>query len=503
MVAQITGTDAAEVFSVRSSELPGGSIDGGGGADILELRDFLYPELFDFTALTTFKNIEAISAVLEIAQVRIRADQLAGVTTLDSSDVEHTDQLIIVGNDIDLRDKSFVGPWTIQPENANAMLHVGDVETAMLIDASTVRGTQVEILSGELTDAQRVALYDHGIDVVTDSRTTTTAAGPTLTGLQGDAIHFKRGEEFKYLDWGSDATVSVQGHLASLVVRFTSRVDLFDMLDLKETASIKIGARTADGDDSIIVDGVTVGGAYRDDITQALHFTFNENATAERVQKLIRDISYQNSLAPSSGSLGVEFVLTDAGGRTAKATATIQFGSTVPPSTTEGTGLIVGTSRSETLRGGDTGDTIFGGSGNDTVFGGGGNDQIHGQAGRDVLYGNLGRDAFIFDTKITKKTYKKHMDKIADFSRKDDSIYLENKVFKKLGKKGSLTHPKALAKGYFHVGTKAHDANDHIIYNKKKGILYYDDDGIGAHKAIIIATLTKHPKINHHDFFVI
>jgi hypothetical protein len=34
-------------------------------------------------------------------------------------------------------------------------------------------------------------------------------------------------------------------------------------------------------------------------------------------------------------------------------------------------------------------------------------------------------------------------------------------------------------------------------------VLYYDDDGIGAHKAVAIATLSKHLKFHHYDFVVI
>ena len=60
-----------------------------------------------------------------------------------------------------------------------------------------------------------------------------------------------------------------------------------------------------------------------------------------------------------------------------------------------------------------------------------------------------------------------------------------------------------MASKMFYSGTKAHDKDDHIIYDKKKGVLYYDDDGIGSHKAIVIATLKKGLKMTYHDFLVI
>jgi Ca2+-binding RTX toxin-like protein len=56
------------------------------------------------------------------------------------------------------------------------------------------------------------------------------------------------------------------------------------------------------------------------------------------------------------------------------------------------------------------------------------------------------------------------------------------------------------------VGTKAHDADDRIIYNKATGALYYDDDGTGAHVQVQFATLgaTIHPtNLAYNDFVLI
>jgi Ca2+-binding RTX toxin-like protein len=165
-----------------------------------------------------------------------------------------------------------------------------------------------------------------------------------------------------------------------------------------------------------------------------------------------------------------------------------------------------GTTGDNTMTGSNDGpDILHGGAGNDVLSGFGGNDVLYGEAGRDILAGGTGRDIFVFNTPISKSkaVNKANLDKIADFSVKDDSIYMENKVFKALGKKGSLTHPKALTKDFFYVGTKAHDANDHIIYNKKTGALYYDADGTGHQAQVQIATLSKNLKMSYHDFFVI
>jgi hypothetical protein len=126
------------------------------------------PQAFDFTTLTTFQNIEVIRAVIEVVHIRIRADQLAGVTTIDSDGAAHLDTVTIVGNNIDLRTKSLVGRLEILPETANAEVKVADFAMAGLI-RSNVRGTHVQIQTGTLTHDQRVDLYERGIDRITDA----------------------------------------------------------------------------------------------------------------------------------------------------------------------------------------------------------------------------------------------------------------------------------------------------------------------------------------------
>jgi hypothetical protein len=106
----------------------------------------------------------------------------------------------------------------------------------------------------------------------------------------------------------------------------------------------------------------------------------------------------------------------------------------------------------------------------------------------------------VFDTKPNAKTNK---DTVSDFSVKDDTIWLDNKVFTKLGKAGSATKPAPLKKDFFTVGSKAKDKDDYIVYDKAKGVLYYDADGSGNGKVVEIATLTKKLSLTYKDFFVV
>ncbi|MBF9231767.1 glycoside hydrolase family 113 [Microvirga alba] len=125
--------------------------------------------------------------------------------------------------------------------------------------------------------------------------------------------------------------------------------------------------------------------------------------------------------------------------------------------------------------------------------------KITGNAGKNVLTGGKGKDVFVFDTKPNAKT---NVDKITDYVVKDDSIWLDNAVFKKLGK-GTADRPMKLDKRFFTIGEKAQDKNDYLVYNQKKGILYYDADGSGAGKAMEIVALKKGLKMTAGEFFVI
>ena len=70
-------------------------------------------------------------------------------------------------------------------------------------------------------------------------------------------------------------------------------------------------------------------------------------------------------------------------------------------------------------------------------------------------------------------------------------------MFTKIAQKGALSSQA------FWSGAKAHDASDRIVYNKKTGNLYYDEDGTGAKAQVKIATLANKANLTYDDFFVI
>jgi Ca2+-binding RTX toxin-like protein len=159
---------------------------------------------------------------------------------------------------------------------------------------------------------------------------------------------------------------------------------------------------------------------------------------------------------------------------------------------------IIGNSLSNSLWGQAGNDRLTGDLGNDRLYGGSGNDRVAGGSGNDQLKGEAGRDVFVFDTRLSKST---NVDKVYDFKSRDDSFQLENSIFTKLGK-GSSKGVK-FKSDMFVEGKKAQDREDRIVYDKKTGALYYDQDGTGSKAQVKIATITNKTKLYYHDFFVI
>ncbi|WP_249351676.1 M10 family metallopeptidase C-terminal domain-containing protein, partial [Corallococcus exiguus] len=99
----------------------------------------------------------------------------------------------------------------------------------------------------------------------------------------------------------------------------------------------------------------------------------------------------------------------------------------------------------DTLIGNSADNVLKGGFGADMLTGGAGDDLLYGGAGRDTLRGNTGADAFVFDSAPTASA-KNNTDIILDFKAVEDSIWLDNAVFKSLGRSGSQSNPQPLAK---------------------------------------------------------
>ncbi|MER9876347.1 family 16 glycosylhydrolase [Mesorhizobium sp. M0195] len=152
-----------------------------------------------------------------------------------------------------------------------------------------------------------------------------------------------------------------------------------------------------------------------------------------------------------------------------------------------------GNSLDNVLDGNDSDNKLDGGRGNDSVLGRGGNDALTGGLGIDQLTGGGGNDSFVFSAPLSVA----NRDIITDFNHTADTFRLQNAVMQELGATGAL-EPR-----YFFAGTSAHDADDHIVYDKATGALFYDSNGNVAGGVTQLATLTNRPTLLADDFFVI
>ena len=135
------------------------------------------------------------------------------------------------------------------------------------------------------------------------------------------------------------------------------------------------------------------------------------------------------------------------------------------------------------------------GPGNDTFKNIGGHaGRVHGGDGNDTLIAGPHKDQFVFDSTLNAAT---NVDRVKHFDPGTDKLILDQSYF------GALSGPGTLAGGEFHKGAAAHDGDDHIIYNKHTGALFYDPDGTGGSPQVEFAKLDKGLHLHANDFVVI
>jgi serralysin len=160
---------------------------------------------------------------------------------------------------------------------------------------------------------------------------------------------------------------------------------------------------------------------------------------------------------------------------------------------------VIGGNGDDRIVGNSAGNHLIGRQGKDRLVGLEGADTLNGGQGHDILRGGEGRDVFLFNTMPSSQ---RNRDAIPDFDVRDDSLYLDNAVFRSLGA-GSFYHPQKLKNAFLCFGAEAQDRNDFIVYDKQHKVLLYDRDGSGPGSAVPIVTFSKELKISSHDIFVV
>ncbi len=154
-------------------------------------------------------------------------------------------------------------------------------------------------------------------------------------------------------------------------------------------------------------------------------------------------------------------------------------------------------SGNDQLRGDGGANTLQGNGGADELDGAGGSDFLQGGTGNDVLTGGSGNDSFAFAT-LTEIG-----DTINDFSSiaagNNDRFVITASAF------GGGLVAGALAANQFQsrADNVAQDADDRFIFNTSDKTLWFDDDGTGAHTAVLVAHLQASATMTSLDIVLV
>jgi Ca2+-binding RTX toxin-like protein len=545
-------------IQVTVAEFPGIVLDGS-GTDTLVLAgggtfDFAYATVSGFSEIIIESGFDLY------ATVRVSGAQLASISSFGSETALGYSELQLTGSEIDLRGKTFNNIDEIYIDDDNATVTVSSLPLGLRLNALDRQGETIVLDGPVTTPVSRADLHGRGFDEIVEGSTTWTDAAPTLTGLDGH-FYVREGESVRLDPEGDAIVADDGGPVTSLDIVLSGSGYYYPMDNFEIGKNFRIldnsfnqtllykGSVIGAIDDILYEDGARI--TFNQSATSAIinefiqnlayapgDFVYYENVTITvtahdkglRKAEAVLHVTAEPNWTPTKPTLNgtsvaenatastivgtlkatdangdpITYKLTDdAGGRFRIEGDKIVVSGNVPldfeqaPKHTitviandgEKNGLPATFAISVT----DILETFLGTKGKDKLSGTGGKDLLNGGLGSDTLTGGANKDIFVFDAKLGKA----NVDGITDFLPRQDEIHLENAIFKKLGKVGSL---KA---GAFYKGSVAHDRDDRIIYNKKTGTLSYDQDGTGAAKAVLFAKLSTKPDLKYTDFFVI
>jgi hypothetical protein len=127
---------------------------------------------------------------------------------------------------------------------------------------------------------------------------------------------------------------------------------------------------------------------------------------------------------------------------------------------------------------GDGNDQVTTGSGSDRIDTGAGNDIVYCGAGRDKVALGLGTDTFVFDNRASGGA-----DTLSFFNGDDDFFAFQGDVFDALA--GGITSENVVIAGK----ASAKETDDVLLFDTRGRKLYYDADGSGSEKPVLLATI--------------
>ncbi|OEC35163.1 protein of unknown function [Pseudomonas cuatrocienegasensis] len=327
---------------------------------------------------------------------------LGGISVADSDSATVTTTVSVGAG---LGTFSTTGGATITGAGSNSIQISGslaDVNATLanLLYTPTVNASGAQTITVVTTD---------GANTDTDTILVSVSDRPTVAGLGGDSITYSAGQTV-VLDSGLNATVSdAEGDFngGNLTVSLSGGAvvgqDVLTLVAAGTTVSLP-GGLTAGS--AVSVGGIVIGTlsttiAAGNDLV----ISFNGNATAERVQELVRALAYRNDAAtPGVGTRTIDITLTDGSGNTSGAntvSVVIAAPVVVPPPVTvsDPTPVIVtvppllGATGSSNL--GDSGTPVSNSIASITASNAGLGNQIAGSIIKSTVTGQLGNTSVI------------------------------------------------------------------------------------------------------------
>ena len=163
----------------------------------------------------------------------------------------------------------------------------------------------------------------------------------------------------------------------------------------------------------------------------------------------------------------------------------------------------------DTLIGGDGNDQLDGGYGDDSLTGGNGNDLLYGAGGTDIMSGDAGDDILVAYGSKDQLTGGAGSDKFVFYNWDSTAMTATVKDFKSGTDfldvecwSNSIDDVVVMDSTNFlsGKGMKSSTNDSVFVYDTSTGNLYFDDDGSGSGKGVLIVTLTGKPTLSTNYF---
>ena len=322
----LTGTAGEDIFTATAEALTLGDVlNGAEGNDTLQLQGS--GGAFDLKQIS-FSGIETIKGSTGVDQLILDASQLQDVLVIDGNGGSFN-YLSIYGPTIDLTGKTLIDINQIWLREDGAAIEVDNVDVALSVMGSYSVGDTLVLIGGSLTDAQRAQLHSQGVDTVVAGGVTTTNTAPVVAHLDGDRV-FPVGDTAVHLDAGAALTLTDDdATIKEVTVQVVGRYSQDDVLGIDLSGGAISLSDGMNFGSRVSVGGVEIGSIISN--AGLLYFGLNDSATPERVQTVLRALTYRNAAGDLRENLQVQVKILDPGGRASLSTVTVIRSNNVAP----------------------------------------------------------------------------------------------------------------------------------------------------------------------------